>query len=637
MLNYKIPYAVQNKINAPALGDVTLDGSIGARFDRVIYERISSNFAIDEILREAEDCFRDKYDDEYSYGLWRSEFWGKLVLSACRACRYKNSEKLKAAICASAYRVLSFQDADGYLSTYRDPGFVFMPDEKTAKYDTGWRSTWNIWGRKYTLWALIECAELLSDNVILNACVRMADHMLAQIKELGVRVKDTGCHIGMPSCSVMKPVLVLYRLTGDRRYLDFCLDIAAEWDREDNERPNLIRNALSDVPPARWYDAESGWTAKAYEMMSCFDGLCELYRITGTERYLDACKGLYRLLIKYEHNILGSVGYCELFVNAAEYPDSATESCDAVHWMRLCYELFSLTGEACYMESFEDAYLNAFLASVNEDGRGSAFFVRSAGRHWNAPMQCQTKYQHCCLNNVPRGFANAAEASVMENEDGYYVNLYSMSTVRFGDTMIRVGEGYFDEGDMFISVRNPKKGSKLFLRIPTWSRDFKCRVGTEMVSVDTLPQKNGYAVLELDGDTVIRLQFDLTPRVIDFAGIWRELPFEDYHVRRWTDDTSDPCGREQMVKHPMAHIRRGAVLLARSKRAFSSEKEMFDGRTVNGKKTSCTASYLRPEGTLMTCRVSLASDGETKEFIMCDFASAANRPVEDVRYFTVFI
>jgi hypothetical protein len=305
--------------------------------------------------------------------------------------------------------------------------------------------------------------------------------------------------------------------------------------------------------------------------------------------------------------------------------------------MRLCYELFSLTGEACYMESFEDAYLNAFLASVNEDGRGSAFFVRSAGRHWNAPMQCQTKYQHCCLNNVPRGFANAAEASVMENEDGYYVNLYSMSTVRFGDTMIRVGEGYFDEGDMFISVRNPKKGSKLFLRIPTWSRDFKCRVGTEMVSVDTLPQKNGYAVLELDGDTVIRLQFDLTPRVIDFAGIWRELPFEDYHVRRWTDDTSDPCGREQMVKHPMAHIRRGAVLLARSKRAFSSETEMFDGRTVNGKKTSCTASYLRPEGTLMTCRVSLTSDGETKEFIMCDFASAANRPVEDVRYFTVFI
>ena len=563
------------------------------------------------------DIYRIKPDAD-NQG-WRGEFWGKMMRGGVLVYEYTRDEELYRVLTDSVNDMMTVAEPDGRVSTY----------QKDAEFDS-----WDLWCRKYVILSCEYYLEICKDDElkqkILSFICGCADYILAHIGADKKRITSASrSWYGINSSSILEPIVRLYFLTNDRRYLDFASYIVEEGGAVGI---NIFELAYEN----KLYPYQYG-VSKAYEMMSCFDGLCELYRITGTERYLDACKGLYRLLIKYEHNILGSVGYCELFVNAAEYPDSATESCDAVHWMRLCYELFSLTGEACYMESFEDAYLNAFLASVNEDGRGSAFFVRSAGRHWNAPMQCQTKYQHCCLNNVPRGFANAAEASVMENEDGYYVNLYSMSTVRFGDTMIRVGEGYFDEGDMFISVRNPKKGSKLFLRIPTWSRDFKCRVGTEMVSVDTLPQKNGYAVLELDGDTVIRLQFDLTPRVIDFAGIWRELPFEDYHVRRWTDDTSDPCGREQMVKHPMAHIRRGAVLLARSKRAFSSETEMFDGRTVNGKKTSCTASYLRPEGTLMTCRVSLASDGETKEFIMCDFASAANRPVEDVRYFTVFI
>ena len=88
-MNFKVEYKVKNKMNAPSLSDVSLDGMIGARFDRFAYERVSSDFAIKEILREAELCFRDQYDDEYNHGLWRSEFWGKLMISACRVCRMK--------------------------------------------------------------------------------------------------------------------------------------------------------------------------------------------------------------------------------------------------------------------------------------------------------------------------------------------------------------------------------------------------------------------------------------------------------------------------------------------------------------------------------------------------------------------
>ena len=86
-MEYIVAYAVPNRFRSPLPAAATLDGEIGTRFDRFVYERITGKFAIDEIWREAEECFLDQYDDEYAAGMWRGEFWGKLVLSAARVCR----------------------------------------------------------------------------------------------------------------------------------------------------------------------------------------------------------------------------------------------------------------------------------------------------------------------------------------------------------------------------------------------------------------------------------------------------------------------------------------------------------------------------------------------------------------------
>ena len=640
-MNYKIPYKVKNKMQASELGAITLDGEIGLRFDRFIHARVSGEFAVNEILREAEDCFRDKFDDETLEGQFRSEFWGKLIISACRVCRYKNDEKLKENIKKSAYRMMSFQEPDGFLSTYRNSSFLFKPDPEACMRDLGRVSilNWNIWGRKYTIWGMLECAMLLDDEELLNCSVRMADHMIDELKRLGLKIKETGSWDGMPSGSIIKPMLILYRLTGYERYLNFCIDIANDWDCDDDECPNLIRNVFKDVSPADWYDKEkTGWMAKAYEFMSCFEGLCELYRITGTERYIDACEALYKVLIKYESNIGGSVGYADLFCNAADYPDMGTEICDVIHWMRFCYELYCCTGDACYMESFERAFLNAFLAGYNRDGETYAFLVRGMGRHRVGLTQCETKYQQCCLNNVPRGFANAAQAAVMETEDGYCINLYTMCTAKFADAVIRVGKGYCDAGFTAISFRNIEKGKKLYLRIPSWSENMTVKYDGEDKTWNNYERKNGYAVLTLPGDCVLRLHFDMTPRVIDYMGTWREnIPATDVHLMRYVDQNNGLFTRENMLKQPMAHIWRGPVLLARTKRLGATEAEMFESSTVQGKDRECTAEAIRSDHALTYCRVKMVCEGETRDYIMCDYASAVNIDTDDARYFTVYI
>lgn len=648
-MNYKVNYKVKNIMNTPPLGSCFLEGEIGARFDRFILERVSGKFALEEILREAEDFFATQYDDVYTLGYWRSEFWGKLILSAVRCCAYKNDAVLKEELRKSCYKMLSLQRKDGYLSTYRNSDNIYPVDVVKSELYSGWEANycWNVWGMKYTLWALIEAYQYINDKKILIGAVKLADWIIAKFKSDGTRVKDSGVMDGMPSSSILKPMLVLYRITGDEKYLSFGKDIAKEWVREDNEQPNLINNALSGKAVANWYglsdkklneghDLGTDWVPKAYEMTSCFDGIIELYRITGDEILLDSAKSFYTMLKKYESNILGSVGYCERYQNAADYADSATEICDVLHWMRLCHELYKLTGDVEYMHSFEKAFVNAYIAGVYEDGKNGAFFVRGAGRHSTALPQCETRYQHCCLNNVGRGFTNAAESCVMTNDNGYYINMYTQSYVRFGNTEIRVGANYFDSGWVGISVRNPEKGKKLYLRIPEWSKNTKLRVGLAREEID-VPCGEYYEVNLEEDATIMKVRFDMRVEVIERK--WEPIPEGDYHLNRWCDGIYGLCNQDCMLKCSKIVLRRGPVILARSKKFGAKEEDMFSTYTLYGKNIeSIVAPHLANNtGVLVTTRVFITVEGERKEYIMCDFASAGNVDSSDPKLFSIYL
>lgn len=637
-MEFKIGYKIENKMQAIPTSGITLDGEIGRRFDRFAYERVSGGFAIREILREAERCFADKYDDEYGEGMWRNEFWGKLVISAARVARMKNDDDLKAELKKSVDRLLKYQQADGYLSTYRDRKNLFGGHRDDPTYSlVGWDSNWNTWGQKYTLWALIECAMLLDEAYILDAAKRVADSVIAVIEDCNMCPTASGVQFGMAAGSIMKPMLILYRLTGDKKYYDFSVTIAKDWEREDGRWPNLITNSLNNTPVHLWYDEANGWAAKAYEMMSCFEGILELYRLTGDEHFLLATERFWALVKCGESNVLGSVGYCERFTNAKAFPDSATEVCDAIHWMRLSYELLTITGNAEYAEAFERAFLNAFLAGVYEDGRGGAFFVRSSGRHWVSGVQCDTKYQHCCLNNVPRGFVNAAEMAVTKIDGAYYVNAYYQSTVRDGDVSFRISDGYTDKGFVTITVRGLKPGTAVYLRAPEWSGKTSALPMSGGAATELAAGKYTPVLIYSEYNTIIKVSFDMTPKVIPFGGEFKELPMTDYHVHRWIDPRAGVCDRTSMVKGPMCTVQVGPLVLARSKKIGSAEEDMFSGATVYGKDVKCTARHIRRNNLLALCRVSIDADGEACEYLMCDYASAANCDTFDPKYFTVFV
>ena len=97
------------------------------------------------------------------------------------------------------------------------------------------------------------------------------------------------------------------------------------------------------------------------------------------------------------------------------------------------------------------------------------------------------------------------------------------------------------------------------------------------------------------------------------------------------------CGRDKMVKRAMSVIYYGPILLARSKRVGACASDMFSGKTIHGKGAIATLTPVRHDHLLAAFKVELKCFGETLSYTMCDFASAANRDLEDAEFFNVFI
>ena len=238
---------------------------MGEKINLVIEKRIKSQ-DVDYLV----EPFRHKNETH----LWQSEFWGKWIQSAIASYDYNLDPGMLNIIKISVSKLLDTQMPSGYIGNYSDSAQL---------------TQWDIWGRKYTLLGLLAYYDLTGDKEALKGSCRLADNLLNQVGPGKVNIVKTGNYRGMPSSSILEPMLYLYRRSGDKKYLDFAKYIVDQWETKDG--PKLISSALAGIPvserfphPEVWWSYENG--QKAYEMMSCYEGLLELYRITGEPSYI---------------------------------------------------------------------------------------------------------------------------------------------------------------------------------------------------------------------------------------------------------------------------------------------------------------------------------------------------------------
>ncbi len=635
-----IEYKIKNRLNPPALSDAKLGGMIAEQMATFFEERILCDFARDHVYAECEEKFRLRDDDKECIGMWRGEFWGKWVISACRVARYLQNDELKDFLHTAALNLIATADDDGYIGTYKYPENVFPCDPEVALRTLGRSSNWNwnLWCRKYTLWGLLECYELTGDEVILNACVKATDQYISMLERLGVLTRRCGTFNGLAAGSILKPMLILYRLTGDEKYFDFANTIALDWDRRDGGVPNLIANSLAMKPVHEWYENSQKW-AKAYEMMSCFDGIIELYRVTGEEKLLTAAKNYVDLLWEHEQNVLFSVGFNDIFLNASRWINALSEPCDVIHWMRINSELYRLTGDVKYMDRFERAFYNPFLSAVFADGKWGARCVRSWGRPLVATGQASMNYSHCCVNNMPRGFMNAVESFVLTEGNTIHVNLYTDFeadlTLADGKAHVSIGGSYLADGQAAVTVTTDCE-AEVCLRLPGWSK-------TTVINEKPFSAPSTTVTLPASfGTTVYTLRFDMTPVIRDFEGEVEVFPKSDVRCGRYIGGNDVP--EEYMVKENRSTILYGALLLTRSKLVGNTEDEMFRSPTICGKGCACTVTPIDPAEvrTVPTVRnafrVKFTNGTDSFETVMCDYATGSNHwSKDDPLLYSVFM
>ncbi|MCQ2390373.1 MAG: glycoside hydrolase family 127 protein [Kiritimatiellae bacterium] len=484
------------------VGAVKVEGRLGVKAETLFARRLTSEKARKDIFGEAERAFETHFDDVHEQpswtkkrtGYWQGEYWGKTMLSYCAYARYSGRQDMKDFILAKALKLIrTHQRADGFLGTYADADFV--------------KGGWNIWGRKYTMWALLEAYDLTGERELLTAASKMADHLMAQLARLQLNLADTGGFAGLPSMSILKPMVLLYARTGEKRYLDFARGIVADNDRPDGRVPNLIANAFGDKPVHEWYPKPDEW-AKAYELMSVVEGFIAYAKTTGEKRPLEAAQRIWEKLYAHERNVLGGVGYHDHFIGARAYANAITECCDVIHWMRLCRHLHEATGEGKYLDAWEAAFVNAFQAGIYREGEWGAHDVRSHGRrHLTGMYEVDMTYHFCCIDNAVRGFGDWSDCQVREAQGGLLVvNFYTDCTFACGDVQGAI-RGNYPVGDtVTLSVTSPRP-RRLSLHVPGW-----CRGGMRLNGAPV----GDVARFELDvaaGETTLTLTFAAAPRI----------------------------------------------------------------------------------------------------------------------------
>ena len=638
-----VEYKVKNKIERAPLEGQRIGGYYGDLMDTFFYERITSPFAFEKIYKETEDAFKYQRDDEKGVGIWQGEYWGKWIISASRAARYNGSAELREFIREGARTMMSYQRPDGYLGTYKNSALLFpcTIEEGLAKLGYAVEWNWNIWCRKYTLWGMLEAYALLGDADMLASARGMADYLIAELESLGVEPGQTGTFNGLASCSIMKPMLILYRHTSDKKYLDFCLKMADRWERPEI-MPGLIANSLSDMRIREWYPDSNKW-AKAYEMMSCFDGIVELYRVTGEQKYFDTVRRFFDMITEHEANILSSVAFNDVFGDAAYDVNCMTEPCDVIHYMRLAHELFLLTGEPKYMDIFESSAYNALFTSAFKDGKWGARALRAQGRHMAAFYQANMKHSHCCVNNMPRGLLNFVESVVMTEGETLLLNLYTDfdGSITVGDkrVAVKIGGDLFDTGRVNISLSGFSGAVKVRMRIPSWSAVSTVTVGNKSYN-PTEPTLS----FTVDGATEVEAKFSPEVKVYEITShpTLGDLPWQE---RRWISAIDNPSDEsayisanpEHYIRSNVSIIRKGPLLLCRSKLIGSTEEEMFGERllTPDYKCTSCER-ISSPDGINLAFRLAFSNGEKTLEYTVADYCSGTNILTKDMSLFSVF-
>ena len=583
--------------------NVELNGEVGRKMNASYNNRI--------LAQDAERLIKPfTIRDEHS--CWQGEFWGKWFTSAVLAYKYNPTPKLAEKLKAAAYGLMETQTKDGYIGNY-------APESRLQG--------WDIWGRKYCMLGLIAYYDLTQDKKALESAAKEADFLMKELNDKNAKIILMGNHRGMAASSVLEPICQLYNRTGNKKYLNFAEEIVSQW--ETPEGPQLISKA--DVPVSKrfpkpldnWYGWEQG--QKAYEMMSCYEGLLELYRITGKQVYKEAVEKTWQSIIDSEINIVGSGSAMEAWFSGQEKQTMPIahyqETCVTVTWLKFNQQLLRLTGEAKYADAIEKTFYNALLGAMRPDGSDWAKYTPLSGQRLEGSEQCGMGL-NCCNASGPRGLFTIPRTAVMQSDKGAFINFYidgnyHVKSPKNQTFVIEQETDYPISGKIDLNIKiKRKENMEIALRIPSWSTNYKVIVN-DVVEYETGKITPGnYLKLnrEWNNSDKISIEFEMSGKIHRFG------------------------------KSPeFIAITRGPIVLSRDERLNKTSLEAILTPVINEKESiDLIKEDTKDPELIMIFSADFIPESYTEQgaqpikVYLCDYASAGNS-VDSFPFFKVWL
>ena len=541
------------------------------------------------------DLYRSQPDGE-NFG-WRGEYWGKMMRGAVLVYQYEQSEELYKALTDSVSDILTVMEEDGRVSSY----------SRETELDG-----WDIWNRKYVILACEYYLEICKDESlkaeIIRFISRAADYILEKIGEGKKDItKASRCWFGLNSASILEPIVRLYKLTGEKRYLDFASYIVKTGG---TTKINVFELAYEN----ELYPYQYG-VSKAYELISCFEGLIEYYEVTGIEKYKTATLNFAKAVLDSEISIIGSCGtthelfdHTETRQTAEHEPDEVMqETCVTVTLMKFFARILEITEDSAYADAIEKSFYNAYLGSLNTERRESEYPYKARPdiniTSTILPFDSYSPLRRGKRGRVVGGFQILPDLS-------YYgccacigaagVGIFLKNALTVKDDTVTLN--FFEAGEVNFVCRGVPVSLKIDTEYPTSEKtlisvsaeapiDFKLKIRNPEWS-----GKSGYTVLNKAWkNDRVELCFDMTPRL--------------HYPKRWEED---------VVFTDMSELIDGYYTAAPVKVAHRDEDDSFFALTRGPLTLAADSRTGKP----LSSDFSICNDGEiclsnVKEGVPC--------------------
>lgn len=451
--------------------------------------------------------------------------------SACLAG--KADPAMQAGLEELASLIAAAQEPDGYLYTNRtiDPAHVH-PFAGPARWSNLVMSH-----ELYNCGHLYEAAcahhRATGSRTLLEVALRSAELVLATFGPAGRH--------DVPGHQIVEMGLAsLYRLTGERRYLEAARFLLEGRGRHDH-RPlySYVGNPgyCQDHLPVRAQREAVGHAVRAVYM---YCGMADLAALLPEPSYAEALQSIWQDMVESKLYLTGGIGARhegEAFGEAFELPNRTAyaETCAAIGSVMWNHRLFRLTGEARFYDVLEQTLYNGVLSCVSLDGE--QFFypnpLESDGKfafnHGSSGRRPWLEVS-CCPTSLCRFLPTLPGYLYAEDGEDLYVNLFASSRalLEAGGTRFRIEQEteYPWSGAVRLRLHPDRPAAlRLRIRLPGWSQERilggglyrfqrptgeagRPRLRLNGQPVEPVVEK-GYAVLERRWEAGDRVELDL--------------------------------------------------------------------------------------------------------------------------------